>query len=147
MFKNTASQQAIFFAFNATTNAPVTGDAANITPYVRKDSGSVTAITDSSVSELDATNAPGYYVCDLTQAETNADTLLFSAKSSTANVKVLGSPATVFTSAATPAVDVTTWNGTAVATPNTAGVPKVDIVRVIGTAVQASSSGGSNWGP
>ena len=44
---------------------------------------------------MDATNAPGLYVFDLTQAETNADKLVFSGKSATANVKVI--PVTVYT--------------------------------------------------
>ncbi len=95
-FRNTASQKVIFFAFDATTNVPKTGDAANITPYVSKDYGSVTAITDTSATEMDATNAPGYYLVDLTQGETDAEVLLFSAKSSTSNIKVIGAPAVVF---------------------------------------------------
>lgn len=101
MFKNVASQKAIFFAFTITTGAAKTGDAANITPYESLDYGAVTPITDSSMTEMDATNAPGYYICDLTQGETNADTILFSAKSSTANISVIGAPATVFTYPAT----------------------------------------------
>lgn len=97
MFKNTASQKAILFAFDATTNTPKTGDAANITAYISKDYGSVTAITDTSATEMDATNAKGYYLVDLTQAETNADEILISAKSSTSNIVVVGAPARITT--------------------------------------------------
>jgi len=97
MFKNTASQKAILFAFDATTNTPKTGDAANITAYISKDFGSVTAITDTSATEMDATNAKGYYLVDLSQAETNADDILISAKSSTANIVVVGAPARIVT--------------------------------------------------
>lgn len=97
MFKNTASQKAILFAFDATTNQPKTGDAANITAYISKDYGSVTAITDTSATEMDATNAKGYYLVDLSQAETNADEILISAKSSTANIVVVGAPARITT--------------------------------------------------
>lgn len=97
MFKNTGSQKVIVYAFDSTTNLPKTGDAANQTAYVSKDYGTVTVLTDTSATEMDATNAKGYYLFDLAQAETNADTLLFSAKSSTANIVVLGMPATVFT--------------------------------------------------
>lgn len=118
MFKNVASQKVIFFAFDSTTNLPKTGDAANITPYVSKDYGSVTAITDTSATEMDSTNAKGYYLVDLTQSETNADTLLFSAKSSTANIVVVGAPAIVFTSAATPAVDILSISGDTTAADN-----------------------------
>lgn len=97
MFKNVASQKLIVFAFDSTTNAPKTGDAANITAYVSKDFGAVTVLGDTTATEMDATNAKGYYLFDLTQAETNGDTLLFSAKSSTANIVVVGAPATVYT--------------------------------------------------
>lgn len=97
MQKNVASQKVIVFAFNATTNAPVTGDAANISAYISKDFGAVTQLTDTSATEMDATNAKGYYLFDAAQAETNADVILVSGKSSTANVVVVGAPATIFT--------------------------------------------------
>lgn len=97
MQKNVASQKLIVFAFNTTTNAPVTGDAANITAYVSIDWGAVTVLGDTAATEMDATNAKGYYLFDLTQAESNGNTLLFSAKSSTANVVVVGAPACIQT--------------------------------------------------
>lgn len=97
MQKNVASQKLIVFAFDATTNLPKTGDAANITAYVSIDYGSVTVLGDTSATEMDATNAKGYYLFDLTQGETNGNTLLFSAKSSTANIVVVGAPASVQT--------------------------------------------------
>lgn len=97
MFKNVASQKLIVFAFDSTTNLPKTGDAANLTAYVSKDYGTVTVLGDTSATEMDATNAKGYYLFDLTQAETNGDTLLFSGKSSTANIVLRGAPDTVFT--------------------------------------------------
>lgn len=90
IFKNVANQKIALFAFDYSTGAPKAGDAANITAYVSKDYGSVTAIGDTSAAEMDATNAKGWYLFDLTQAETNADTLLFTGKSSTANVAIVG---------------------------------------------------------
>ncbi len=92
MQKNVAGQKLIVYAFDSTTNAPKTGDAANITAYVSKDFGAVTVLGDTSATEMDATNAKGYYLFDLTQAETNGDALLFTAKSSSLNVVVLGTP-------------------------------------------------------
>lgn len=86
MYKNTASQHIQFYAFDSTTNAPKTGDAANITAYVSIDGGAATVLSDTSASEISSTLAKGSYQFDLTQAETNGNTLLFSAKSSTANV-------------------------------------------------------------
>lgn len=100
MFKNIASQKAYFFAFDVTTNLPKTGDAANLTGYLAKDYGAVTVLGDTTATEMDSTNAKGYYVFDLTQAETNFDDGLFTAKSSTANISVIGVPARVFTNPA-----------------------------------------------
>jgi hypothetical protein len=96
MFKNTAAKF-IVFAFDATTNVPKTGDAANITAYVSKDYGAVTVLADTTATEQDATNAPGYYLFDAAQGETNADCIQVSAKSSTANIKVIGAPAVIYT--------------------------------------------------
>lgn len=90
MFKNVASQKIEIFAFDYSTGAPKTGDAANITMYVAKDGGAVTALTDTSATELSATNAPGWYQCDVTQTESNADVCLFTGKSSTANTTIVG---------------------------------------------------------
>lgn len=90
MFKNVASQKIALFAFDYTTGAPKTGDAANLTFYVNKDWGGLNALADTSASELSSTNAPGWYVCDVSQSETNADALHFTGKSSTSNVVVVG---------------------------------------------------------
>ncbi len=89
MFKNVASNVALF-AFDSTTGAPKTGDAANLTAYVAKDWGAVTVLADTSAAEMSATNAPGWYLFSLAQAETNADVLLFTGKSSTSDVVVVG---------------------------------------------------------
>lgn len=92
MFKNVASQKIALFAFTTATGVARTGDAANLTAYVSKDFGAVTVLGDTSATEMDATNAPGWYVFDLAQGETNADSLLFTAKSSTSGVAVVGRP-------------------------------------------------------
>lgn len=95
MFKNVASQKLIVYAYDATTGAPKTGDAANLTAYVSKDFGSVTVLGDTSATEMDATNAKGSYLFDLTQGETNADCAHFTGKSSTANIYIV--PQTIYT--------------------------------------------------
>lgn len=100
MFKNVAAKFRVF-AFDATTNLPKTGDAANITCYVSKDYGTVTVLADTSASEEDATNAKGYYLFDAAQGETNGDVLMVSAKSSTSNIVVIGAPAVIYTRPAT----------------------------------------------
>jgi len=113
MFRNVATKIGLF-AFDTTTGAPKTGDAANLTAYVSKDYGSVTVLTDTSATEMDATNAMGWYLFDVTQAETNGNALLFTAKSSTANITVVGQH--IFT---TPA------NFTSFVTPTGASVGEV----------------------
>lgn len=90
MFKNVASQKLNVFAFDSSTGAPKTGDAANITALLSKDDGTLTPVADTSATEIDATNAKGWYSFDVSQAETNADKLFFSGKSTTANVVVVG---------------------------------------------------------
>jgi hypothetical protein len=55
----------------------------------------VTVLGDTSATELDATNAPGLYSFDLTQGETNADKVLGTGKSTTANIKLI--PLLVYT--------------------------------------------------
>ena len=129
MFKNVASQKVAVFAFDVTTGAAKTGDAANITVYVSKDWGAVTVLGDTTATEMSATNAPGWYLFDLTQAETNADDLLFTGKSSTANVSIVGRPIRtlppLFT---TLSVDA---NG------------RVDVIKLAGTTQTARDIGAS----
>lgn len=94
MFKNQASQKIALFAFTTATGAPKTGDAANLTAYLSKDYGTVTVLTDTSATEMDATNAPGWYLFDVSQTESNGDELLFTGKSATSGVTVVGRPVT-----------------------------------------------------
>ncbi len=90
MQKNVTGQKIAVFAFDYSTGAPMTGDAGNITVYVDIDWGGLNALTDTSASEISSTNAPGWYLFDLTQAETNGNTLLFTGKSGTSNVAIVG---------------------------------------------------------
>lgn len=90
MFKNTSGQKIAVFAFDYSTGAPKTGDAANISVYLSKDYGAVTQLADTSATEMDATNAKGWYLFDVSQTETNGNVLTFTGKSSTANVAVVG---------------------------------------------------------
>lgn len=131
MFKNVASQKLIVYAFDSTTNLPKTGDSANLTAYVSKDYGSVTVLGDTSATEMDSTNAKGYYLFDLTQAETNGDCLMFSCKSSTANIVVVAAPAVVYT---VPA------NFTAQSIDSSG---RVDVIKIAGTTQTARDIGAS----
>ncbi len=111
MFKNVGSQKIRVFAFDVTTGLPKTGDAANITAYVNKDWGGATVLGDTSATEIDATNAKGCYLFDLTQAESNADALDFTGKSTTANISIV--PQLIYTLPASFTSFVTPTNLTA----------------------------------
>ncbi len=87
LFKNVASQKIHIYAYDSTTGAAKTGDAANITAYVSLD-GTANAVDDTNPAEVDSTNMPGVYVFELTQAETNCDSFALYAKSSTANIRI-----------------------------------------------------------
>lgn len=95
--RNTANQKLIVLAHTAATGVAKTGDAANLTAYVSINGGAVTAIADTSATELSATNAKGYYAFDLAQAETDGSVLVFTAKSSTSGVEVNAIPPVVQT--------------------------------------------------
>jgi hypothetical protein len=95
VFKNVASQRITFLLIDTSANVPKTGDAANLTAYVSIDDGAVTALGDTSATELSSTNALGLYSFDLTQAETNGDKLVFTCKSSTSGVRAV--PVMVYT--------------------------------------------------
>jgi len=128
MFKNVATKLAIF-AFDTTTGAPKTGDAANLTAYVSKDYGTVTVLADTSATEMDSTNAKGWYLFDLAQGETNADALLFTGKSSTANISLVGQ--LVFTTPANFSSTSIDSNG------------RVDVIKLAGTTQTARDIGAS----
>lgn len=88
MLKNVAGQKYRVFAFNRSTNVPVTGDAANISAKISKDYAAAVASNDVAPSETE----DGYYVFDLTQAETNCDDFAIYPESTTADVQVIGCP-------------------------------------------------------
>lgn len=90
---------------------------------------------DTSATEMDATNAKGSYLFDLTQGETNADCAHFTGKSSTSNIYIV--PQTIYTdppnystfsidSSGNAKADVAKLLGTAWLTPGTAGTPDVN---------------------
>src|SRR5690349_20120814 len=127
MFKDVASQKITFLLIDTANNVPKTGDSANLTAYVSKDDGAVTVLGDTTATELDATNAPGLYSFDLTQAETNADKLVFSGKSFTANMRVV--PVTLYT-LPSGIGDLTIANNATAA----------NITRISGSAVSTSTA-------
>jgi len=91
--KNIASQKWRVFAFDITTGAAKTGDAANISAKIGKDFAAAVATNDVAPTEVE----DGFYDFDLTQAESNANVLDLLPESSTANIQVIGVPGRVFT--------------------------------------------------
>ena len=96
MQKNIAGQHWTVFAFNRTNNVPQTGDAANITANIRIDGGVANAIDDLNPTELE----DGYYIFDVTEAETNGDYITIMPVSTTADIQVIGVPASFTTTPA-----------------------------------------------
>ena len=88
MIRNQANQRWRVFAFDATTNLPVLGDAINITAKISKDNANSVDLNDTNPVETE----DGYYLFDLLQAETDARNLALYPESSTPNVQVIGVP-------------------------------------------------------
>jgi len=88
IYRNVASQRIGVFAYDSTTGAAKTGDAANITAYISLDFAAPAQTNDVNPTELDAVNAPGWYVFDLTQAETNAEVIVLAPVSATADILI-----------------------------------------------------------
>lgn len=111
LYRNQASQRLGVFAYDSTTGAAKTGDAANITAYISLDFAAPAQTNDVNPTELDAVNAPGWYVFDLTQAESNAEVLVLAPKSVTADilidqVQVVTQDASISSRATQASVDV-----------------------------------------
>jgi hypothetical protein len=85
--KNVGSQFVIFRVWNDTNDQGITGDVANISMFIGLDGAAIAAATNAP-TELSAANAPGWYQLELTQAEANANTVVVTGNSSTANAEV-----------------------------------------------------------
>ena len=130
MQKNVAGQRWIVYAYEdeggTNPGEPVTGDAVNITANLRIDGGAANAVDDTNPTELE----DGFYYFDITQAESNGELIVICPASSTANVNVVGAPATIYTTPANyPDLSITATNG------------RVDVAAVAGTAQTANDNG------
>jgi hypothetical protein len=81
------------YAWNTVTQAPQTGDAANLTLRLVRDGGAPAPPTNGPV-EIDATNMPGWYQVSLTTSECDANVIVLGGKSSTSGVIVCGAQVT-----------------------------------------------------
>ena len=111
----------------------VTG-AAGLDSEISKDAG-IAADCTNEATEI-ATSF-GIYYLDLTATEMNADTVAIKVKSTTTDSKDTVIILYPQDSGADRDVNVTHWNGTAVATPTIGGVPEVDVTHWLGSAPAA----------
>lgn len=145
MLRNTAGQKLVVFAYTASTRVPIAGDAANLSAFVSRDYATPAALADTSAAELSASNATGFYLFDLAQAETDADVLTFTAKSTTSGVVAIAVPAVVGTDAVLTSVDanVTGWKGGTPGDLASGRVPSAlafEVTLVGGTVATGSST-------
>lgn len=82
------------FAYDSVTGLGKTGQTAvELAIRIQKDASAISSALDFSeraLTEIDPTNAPGWYRFTLTAAEMDADSILITGKSSTANVLAQG---------------------------------------------------------
>lgn len=96
--------------------------------------------TDCTNEATEIATSSGIYYLDLTSSEMNGDTIAIIVKTSTTGAKT--TPIVLYPQELGDIqVNVTYWNGTAVATPDTAGYPKVTIKSGTGTGEVSLSSG------
>ena len=91
LFKNQAGQGVYLYAHNLATDAPKTGDAANITATISKDGAAAGATATANPTEIGG----GVYWLPLSPSETNAGALALAFASATANVQI--APLIVYT--------------------------------------------------
>ncbi len=86
MLKNVAGQFVIVRAWNNALGVPKTGDAANITARISKDSLDDAASNDANPLELSSGDHPGQYAFLIAQDESNCDLFGLTAASSTTDI-------------------------------------------------------------
>ena len=91
MYRNMAQIWTVF-AFDETTGIEKTGDTL-ITAKISKDGGIADSLTAANLTELEA----GYYTLDISAAESDAQHLSIIPISTTNNIQVVGSPASITT--------------------------------------------------
>jgi len=148
MLVKNAAQKIHVYAYDSTTGAAKTGDAGNITAYVSLD-GTANAVDDTNPAEVDATNMPGVYVFDLTEAETDCDAFALYAKSSTSDVRL--EPIIGFTTTGTAAAIAATVPDTQKVDVNTIKTQTVTcgagvtILASVGTAATSTAQTGDSY--
>lgn len=108
-------------------------DMSTFTVKISKNGAAAATPSGSTCTELDATNAKGVFRLGLDAADVDTLGPLLITITNAGGSKIMRKRVILVHVVATdsiyvtPPVDVTKWNGTAVATPTTAGVPRVDV--------------------
>lgn len=110
LYKNTASQKIIIYAYNSLTGAPATGIASTITGNISLDGAATSSL--GNPSEI---GNGGYYFAP-SQGNTNADLVAIFCTTTTPNTLI--APVVLTTGAATPNVNVTQISGDSSAADN-----------------------------
>ena len=126
MRKNVSSQKMAIYAYDTVNDEGKTGDAANITAQISKDAGASAAVADTNPTELDATDHPGIYIFDISQAKSNADLIIITASSTTANIVIDPVIINTLPFDSNNRVDVGKWLGTAVTLSAVNSLPDVN---------------------
>lgn len=132
--KNTAYR--VTFGIYKNDGTLITG-ASGLDSEVSKDAGTFADCTNEAT---EIATSSGLYYLDLTSTEMNADTVAVLVKSSSTGAV----PVTLSIypqESGDIKVDVQSWTGTAVASPDTAGYPKVTIKSGTGTGELSLTSG------
>ena len=86
LYKNTADQKIAIIAIDTSDGSLETGDAANITAQISLDGAASAGTNDVNPTELDNVNHPGVYIFDMLQNETDANLIILTSSSITANI-------------------------------------------------------------
>lgn len=76
-------------AIDSSTGKRKTGDSGNISIYLVKDGTAAARNDATAISETDATNCPGEYTVELDATDMNANTVVVTGKSATANIEIV----------------------------------------------------------
>ncbi len=123
------------YAFTEATNVPKTGDAANISVKLIADGTAATPA--GTVTEVDATNAPGVYKVALTGAENTGFGMMLAGKSTTGGIAVIPTPWTneQLPTAAAAAANGLLTRGTGVGQINPDGAGNVPLSATVENAI------------
>ncbi len=89
MYRRQSGQKIAMFAFNTETLLPVADDTGNITVYLSVNDAASEELFNPIGAQLDPIKAPGVYLFNLTENETDGDVLRFTGDSFTPNVQLV----------------------------------------------------------